>query len=347
MSAQTKANFTTPVGRLVQGSLYNPQTTDAEGKPLVVKSGPNAGQPRKDYFFAIAIPKGAEQHWAQTEWGAKIWSVGHTAFPNGQAQAPSFAWKVIDGDSQLPNRNGKKPCDREGYRGHWILNMSSGFAPKIYSADGSQQIVQPDAVKLGYFIQANVTVDGNGSMQQPGIFINHNMVALSAYGPEIVIGPDPTQAGFGGGALPAGASLTPPAGAFNPAPAAAPAPLIPGVPGAQAVPGVYPSAPASASPGIAMSAPAPITFPMPGSVPPPLPVGSAPVPGVPAPTAIAPPPLPVTPNPQFAQVPSVPVPVPALPQRVMLPPANGATYEQLVAGGWNDALLIQHGMMAA
>ena len=38
-----RTNFTTPVGRLVMGSLYKPQTTDADGKPLVVKSGPNAG----------------------------------------------------------------------------------------------------------------------------------------------------------------------------------------------------------------------------------------------------------------------------------------------------------------
>ena len=30
-----RTNFTTPVGRLVMGSLYKPQTTDADGKPLV------------------------------------------------------------------------------------------------------------------------------------------------------------------------------------------------------------------------------------------------------------------------------------------------------------------------
>ena len=36
-------NFTTPVGRLVQGSLYKGNDTDAEGRPLVVKTGANAG----------------------------------------------------------------------------------------------------------------------------------------------------------------------------------------------------------------------------------------------------------------------------------------------------------------
>lgn len=46
-------------------------------------------------------------------------------------------------------------------------------------------------------------------------------------------------------------------------------------------------------------------------------------------------------------LPMTPPAVPAAPQRRMLPPANGATYEQMVANGWTDALLIQHGMMAA
>lgn len=31
----------------------------------------------------------------------------------------------------------------------------------------------------------------------------------------------------------------------------------------------------------------------------------------------------------------------------MTPAAQGATYEQLVASGWTDALLIQHGLMLA
>ena len=40
-----RLNLTTPVGRMVMGSLYTPETTDMLGKPLVVRSGPNAGQP--------------------------------------------------------------------------------------------------------------------------------------------------------------------------------------------------------------------------------------------------------------------------------------------------------------
>ena len=44
-------NFTTPVGRIVAGNLYTPNTKNAEGKPLVDK----AGNPRNEFFFAVAI----------------------------------------------------------------------------------------------------------------------------------------------------------------------------------------------------------------------------------------------------------------------------------------------------
>ena len=276
----SRINFTTPVGRLVMGSLYKPQTTDADGKPLVVKSGPNAGQPKVTYFFALAIPKNpGETHWSQTPWGATIYKAGSEAFPQA-CQAPSFAWKVVDGDSTVPNKKGIAPITREGYKGNWVISFSSGFAPKIYNNDGSQAIVEPDAVKLGYFVQVNADVDGNSSNQNPGVYINHSMVALSAYGPEIVVGADASSVGFGQAPLPAGATTTPPA-AFTP-------------------------------------------------------------PATPTPAA-APAPMPV-PNPAFLAVPTAPA-VPAAPAHVMLPPAQGATYEAMIGAGWTDALLIQHGMM--
>ena len=302
----TRQNFTTPVGRLVMGSLYKPQTTDAENRPLVVKSGPNAGQPRQDYFFAVAIPKGPEPHWAHTEWGQKIWNAGHTGFPQGQANAPTFAWKVVDGDSQTPNRKGHKPCDREGYPGNWVISFSSGFAPKIYNKDGSAPIVEPNAVKLGYYVQVNGDVVDNGSLQQPGVFINHNMVALAAFGEEISVGPDASAVGFGNGPLPAGAKAMP-AGAFTP----------PVTPGAPATPGAVPPPGAPAAPAA------------PGA-----PAGYVPPPGAAA--------APVMPNPAFLGAPPA---APVAPKRTMTALAQGATYEAMIAAGWNDALLLQHGMM--
>ena len=69
-----------PIGRMVCGSVYQGNNKDAEGNPLVIKKGPNAGQPRVDYYFAIAIPKGAETHWNQTPWGQIIYGVARLFF---------------------------------------------------------------------------------------------------------------------------------------------------------------------------------------------------------------------------------------------------------------------------
>ena len=102
-----------PPGRAVQGDFYKPRDKDATGAPLVVKNGPNKGQPRVDYYFAVAIPKTpGVTHWASEahpdprigDWGARIWNFGHTAWPNGQAQRPDFAWKIEDGDSTVPGQ---------------------------------------------------------------------------------------------------------------------------------------------------------------------------------------------------------------------------------------------------
>jgi len=337
-----RINITSPVGRIVMGSLYDPSTTDAEGKPLVVKTGPNAGQPRVNYFFALAIPKGAEPHWAHTPWGQQIWNVGNQAFPNA-AQSPAFAWKIEDGDSQIPNKKGRKPCDNEGWKGHWILKFSGGFAPKVYQQEGAGyvQVMQKDFCKPGYFVEVAFSVEGNGSQSQPGVYLNHSMVCFRAYGQEIQFGPDVASAGFGASPLPAGASMTPPAGAIPmPQPAAAGVPGMPPAPGV--MPGAAPTMPLP--PGMPQGLPQ-----VPGVAPLPLPpVGSVPMPSAPVPGAPAP--IPVTPNPGFVQVPPpapVPMAPPAAPVRQMTPAAQGIPYESYVAQGWTDAQLVQNGLMLA
>jgi hypothetical protein len=313
-----RQDILTPVGRLVGGSLYKGSDKDADGKPRTIKTGANAGQPATQWFFMLAIQKGAERHWAETPWGQKIWACGHAAFPSA-AQSPQFAWKVKDGDSTVPNRKGKKPCDIEGAKGHWLLSFASGFPPKVYNADGSQQILEPDAVKPGYYIQVFGSVDGNGSAQQPGVFLNHGMVALAAYGPEINLGMDASAVGFGAGAaLPAGASAVPLTQAFNPAPPGAVVPPAP-MPGIPAPTAAAPYTPAPPIPGSPAVPGAPIAPPMPPAV------AVAPAPGF-----LAPPP---------------PMPAPAVPVRRMTPAAGATTYEQYIAAGWTDALLVQHGMM--
>ena len=319
-----RVNITSPVGRIVMGSLYDPSTTDAEGKPLVVKTGPNAGQPRVNYFFALAIPKGTEPHWAHTAWGQQIWAVGNQAFPQA-AQAADFSWKIVDGDSQIPNKRGRKPCDNEGWPGHWVLKFSGGFAPKVYQQEGAGYVqrMEKDFCKPGYFVEVAFSVEGNGSQSQPGVYLNHSMVCFRAYGQEIVFGPDVASAGFGQSALPAGASATPLPGTAPMPQAPAAAPTMPLPPGLPQVPGVAPA---------------------------PLPQGGfAPMPSAPAPGAPAP--IPVTPNPGFVQVPPpAPMaspPAPAAPVRQMTAAAQGIPYESYVAQGWTDAQLVQNGLMLA
>lgn len=237
MNNQQNEHLTTPVGRLVSGSVYEPRKEDGQGNPLVVKTGVNAGQARVDYYFGIAIPKGQEQHWSQTPWGLQIYQTAMTAFPhlfdtNGAFLGQKFSWKITDGDDATPNTNGIAPNTREGYPGHWVLHFSSSYAPDLYNADGTQKLLEPDAIKRGYYIQICGSVAGNNNQQNPGVYLNHRMVALSGYGDVIVGGADASTVGFGG-QLPAGASAVPVQQQFNPAPAGQPMAQPQGQPMAQ------------------------------------------------------------------------------------------------------------------
>lgn len=329
----TKERFTSPVGRLVQGSLDEPQTKDAQGNPRVVKTGPNAGQPNPQYFIAVAFAK------TDPAWPA-FWSLLVTKaaqdfpnlFPQGPGGAcvhPQFAYKVLDGDGL--DSNGKSNAGKEGFAGHYVVRFASSYPPRLFFAGRyapHEQIQEKGAIKRGYYVRVNGTVEGNANAQRPGIYVNLDMVELSAYGPEIVSGPDATEAFSGGpGALPVGASptpITPVAG-----PGAAPAPLAPPI-------GAPLGAPGAAVPPLPVAA-----LPAPASAPPPqytgymAPPAAGPTPpGGPAPAASPAPPAPMTPPPPIASH-----------TNVMLPAANGATYEAMIAAGWTDDTLRAHQMM--
>lgn len=358
-----KQRFTSPVLRMVQGSVDEAQTKDQQGNLRVVKSGPNAGQPNPQYFLGGACAKN------DPAWPA-FWELlcrqafadFPNLFPHGidaiiQAGGPQpwfalppqghtsawvmhrdFAWKIIDGDGM--DANGKSNASKEGFAGHWVIRFGSAYPPRCFHAGryaAHEQIQENGVIKRGYFVRVNGTVEGNGNAQRPGLYVNLDMVELSAYGPEIVSGPDANDA-FGGGpaALPAGATQAPMTPAAPPPPAApAPAALVPA---AAPSPAAVSPAPASAP------APAPYTGYMGGPTPaapaPAAPAASPPVPAAttaPLPTAA---PSSVPPPPPAAPVPAAP----AGPQ--MLPAANGATYEQMIAAGWTDDTLRAHGMMA-
>ncbi|RLD19446.1 MAG: hypothetical protein DRI71_11815, partial [Bacteroidetes bacterium] len=225
------------------GDVYKGMDKDSNGAPLLIKSGPNMGQPTVKFYIGVAIEKthiyqinpqtGEEltqveiqsgvqgiptqfNFWQETPWGRKIMNVAYaTNGPLFDQQTGlliagrSFAFKVDDGDSTQPNSKGIAPFTRQGWAGNWVIHFSNGFAPKTYNADGTQPLTE-QVIKKGHFVQINASINGNTNQQNPGVFLNHNMVAHSGYGEEIISGPDASTVGFGGGgAAPAGMSATP------------------------------------------------------------------------------------------------------------------------------------------
>ncbi len=241
----------TPVGRLVGGSGANANVKDFQGKPLT----DNNGNPRTEYFIQLAIPK-TDPDWHRIY--SMIQTEARTSFPNiFDAQGnptKAFSWKISDGDSQTPNSKGKKPCDREGWPGHWILNLSHGFPPSAFGPDFLP--VDPASIKLGFYIKASINVKGNG--QDPmgdrcGVYLNFQSIMLVEAGPIIQVGPS-AQEMFGGGTPQhAHQAHMPPANAAPPA-TTAPPPSAATPPGVTPAPGFVNGPPAgNAAPGFKMA----------------------------------------------------------------------------------------------
>lgn len=299
----------TPVGRIVGGSFDQPRLKDQDNKDYVYNDGTLAAE----YSVLLAIPKGQEQHWNQTAWGAQIWNIGDSGYPGGFVNRSDFSWKIQDGDNSIPNKNGKKNCEREGYPGHWVIAASrrcprDRLAPPQYvdirTNPARPEAIPADAIKHGYYAQLCIQVSDNTNNGKPaltpGVYVNLEIVALAAFGQPIILGTeiDASQVGFGGFALPAGAMTAPPAGLQAPnAPPAA---------------GAASSIPAATMPP---AAPAPVVTPNHAFA-----AGGAPM---------APPPA------------AAPAPAPA---RQMTAAAT-ASYEAYIAAGWNDAQLIANGLM--
>lgn len=196
-----------PTGRLVGGSLYDGKTKDADGNQLKYKTGKNAGEDRTDFYFGLAIAKKTETHWNQTEWGKQIYELATKEF-GIISQNPQFAWKIVDGDSPIPNKAGNAPCDRQGFRGHWVLNFSGASQPKVVNEKG-KEITQENFVNLGDFVRVLGSINDNKPSATPGIYLNHVYVAFRAYGERISYGTDPTSVNFADDDLPAGANVLP------------------------------------------------------------------------------------------------------------------------------------------
>lgn len=299
------------LGRFLYGDVYDPETEDFDGNQLTVKSGPDKGKDSQLFVVGIAVPK-TQAHWGnEPGWGQTIWNTGHAHFNN--VVANGFSWKLSDGDATVipPKSKSKlRPCDREGWKGSWILRLQSMFAPELWNMlDPAKPVLMPQegAIMPGDIIAVAGSVKGNSHDTSPGVFLNLNAVALRGYHADGRIrrgGVDPST--LAGGSLPPGTSILPSAAVIPPA--------APGAPPAAV-------APPSAAPPPAAPAPAPVAVPAaPG-----LAIAGAP------PLAAAPPPP--------AAAPAAPAP-PAT-----KPPHKGIPYASYRAQGWTDDQLRADGYM--
>lgn len=305
MSNQTRTDFVTPVGRIVQGNLYSGNTTDDEGQPLLFKTGKNAGQPRTEYFFALAIRKddpGLAAFRQLLDARARA-DFPHMVMPDG-SMSPHFSSKVEDGDSTVPNKNMIANSTREGFPGHMIFKFSGSQAPNVVHKDSAGNILpvtDQNMGKRGHFVQVSGDTSGNGRTDSPGMYLNFNHVLFAGYGEEIASGPSASDAfaNAPAAAAPAGMSATPLA---VQAPAAAPA-----------------QAQVNAAPPVPAYQPPATTMPQPQFQQPAAPVGApVPPPVAPAPAAAtyAPPAGPTAPATTYpSNAPAGVPPVPGSPQQ--------------------------------
>lgn len=220
--------ITLPVGRLVGGHPMK-STRNMDKKTNAPLFWADGVTPSQTSFVAVAIPKAGEAEWTATPWGQQIYVEAATAWPGGQHQYPDFAWKIVDGDSQIPGKPykgkpGKIPAQSEGYPGHWVIKASTQLGIKCFHAGKyapHEQIQNQNEIKPGDYCRIVVTVKGNGPVSEsPGMYISPDLFELSRAGQLIQLGDGPdAQAAFGGSApvLPANAQLTP---AGMPAPGA-------------------------------------------------------------------------------------------------------------------------------
>lgn len=223
------------VGRLVAGHPMESKQKVKKGVPQV----DGQGQPVMQIYFGVAVPKAGEADWKHTAWGQMIQAEGTKGYPNGETLRPDFAWKIVDGDSPIPNQNRVIPKNKEGYPGHWVLNCSTEIGPvRVFHPgkfDALQLIQNKAEVKCGDYCRVLISCKANtapktGEMGKPGVYLNPVAFELSRPGQEIYQGPD-LNSFFGDGA----AAQTAQAPAYAPPQAAAP-PASPPV----AAPPAYP-----------------------------------------------------------------------------------------------------------
>ncbi|MBW1725999.1 MAG: hypothetical protein JRJ62_00175 [Deltaproteobacteria bacterium] len=202
-------------GRLVCGHpmIRRSVKKKQRGEPVETQVFNDDGSPTTDVYVAIAIPKNGSTDWKTTGWGQQIVGVAMADWPNGEHAANTFAWKITDGDSPVPNKVGKKPMDREGWSGHWVVHCTTRFGLQCFHVGKYDpmldQIQDKAEIKVGDYARVFINVKGNNPSQSPGVYVNPKMFELSRAGQLIVSESGPNAADvFGGGGQPQGQPAT-------------------------------------------------------------------------------------------------------------------------------------------
>lgn len=202
-----------PEGRIVSGHPMNDFTPndDRTKQPKLKKDNVTKVI---EWSFGVAFPKTGVD-WKQTPWGAQIVAAAQDpveGYSAAETASPHFSWKVVDGDSTIPNRKGNVPCQQEGYPGHWVVFMRTELqAPKCFHTgkyDPMQQIQNATEIDKGDYIIPYALVKGNKPSQTAGVYINPLLVSLERKGEKIESAYDgPSAASVFGGVT---AQQTPP-----------------------------------------------------------------------------------------------------------------------------------------
>lgn len=204
--------LTFPIGRLVLGSVHTGKGTDDfnGGIPYTYKSGPKAGQQKFMQWFLLAITKRkSDEKWESTKWGKELYDLGAKIHPKVY-KSPTFSWKITDGDSDIPNSKGKAPCEREGYKNHWVLSFrqwspTENSETPIYTRDGKGRLEAGVKVNCGDYIQVSANIKDNNSPNKPGLLLAQRAISYCAFGDRIIQDDlNPTEE-FGKDELPEGA----------------------------------------------------------------------------------------------------------------------------------------------
>jgi len=166
------SNLISPVGRIVQGDLFEGSTNGYQNKPYGLRQD---GSAIKKWFIALAIEKTNPDlgKFMQTLLGlaAQAWPT----FRGNHLDNNAFKSKIADGDA----------TDDPNMKGCVIFKMESQYPPTIFAPDCQRVITNPEEVKRGYYIQVAGTYQTNGDNQKPGMKFWLQKVLFKYAGEEI------------------------------------------------------------------------------------------------------------------------------------------------------------------